>query len=111
MATDNTIQDIIIRNMIRLREAKGWNKSELARATGVDASHISNIEKGKKRIGLEVIEKLAFALDVEPYQMLREYDPLRMNLGEKLELIEQLPEIKRIAIEQMVNAFLKESQT
>lgn len=108
MTTDNTVHGILIRNMKRLREAKGWKKSDLARATGIDASHISNLENGKKHIGLELMEKIAIALDVEPFQMIREYDPDRMNLGEKLELIEQLPEIKRIAIEQMVNAFLRE---
>lgn len=109
MTRDNTVHGILIRNMRRFREAKGWKKSDLARATGIDASHISNLENGKKHIGLELMEKIAIALDVEPYQMIREYDPDRMNLGEKLELIEQLPEIKRIAIEQMVNAFIKES--
>ena len=107
MPTDNTIHEILIRNMKRFREAKGWRKSDLARATGIDASHISNLENGKKHIGLELMEKIAIALEVQPFELIREYDPNRMNLGEKLDLIEQLPEIKRIAIEQMVNAFLR----
>lgn len=109
MPTDNTIHEVLIRNMKRLREAKGWKKSDLARATGIDASHISNLENGKKHIGLELMEKIAISLEVEPYELIREFDPNRMNLGEKLELVEALPEIKRIAIEQMVNAFLKEN--
>jgi transcriptional regulator with XRE-family HTH domain len=109
MPTDNTIHEILIRNMKRFREAKGWRKSDLARATGIDASHISNLENGKKHIGLELMEKIAIALEVQPFELIREYDPNRMNLGEKLDLIEQLPEIKRIAIEQMVNAFLREN--
>jgi len=109
MPTDNTIHEILIRNMKRFREAKGWRKSDLARATGIDASHISNLENGKKHIGLELMEKIAIALEVQPFELIREYDPNRMNLGEKLDLIEQLPEIKRIAIEQMVNAFITES--
>ena len=46
MPTDNTIHEILIRNMKRFREAKGWRKSDLARATGIDASHISNLENG-----------------------------------------------------------------
>jgi transcriptional regulator with XRE-family HTH domain len=109
MSTDNTIHEVLIRNMKRFREAKGWKKSDLARATGIDASHISNLENGKKHIGLELMEKIAIALEVEPFELIREYDPERMNLGEKLNLVEQLPEIKRIAIEQMVNAFITES--
>ncbi len=111
MQTDNTIHGILIRNMIRLREAKGWRKSDLARETGIDASHISNLENGKKHIGLELMEKIAEALGVEAYELIREYDPERMGLGDKLELVEQLPEIKRVAIEQMVNAFLREQQS
>ena len=109
MSTDNTIHEVLIRNMKRFREAKGWKKSDLARATGIDASHISNLENGKKHIGLELMEKIAIALEVEPFELIREYDPERMNLGEKLNLVEQLPEIKRIVIEQMVNAFITES--
>ena len=109
MSTDNTIHEVLIRNMKRFREAKGWKKSDLARATGIDASHISNLENGKKHSGLELMEKIAIALEVEPFELIREYDPERMNLGEKLNLVEQLPEIKRIAIEQMVNAFITES--
>ena len=108
MATDNTVHGILIRNMKRLREAKGWKKSDLARATGIDASHISNLENGKKHIGLELMEKIAIALEVEPYELIREYDPDRGSLGDKLDLVERLPEIKRVAIEQMGNAFLRE---
>lgn len=110
MTKDNNVHKILIRNMKRFREKKGWRKSDLSRATGIDASHLSNIENGKKHISLELMEKIAFALQVQPYELIREYDPSRISFADKLEMIETLPEIKRIAIEQMVGAFLKEQQ-
>lgn len=53
----------------------------------------------------------AEALEVEPYELIRPYDPAKLGLGERLEMIEQLPEIKRMAIEQMLNAFLRERES
>lgn len=110
MSKDNTIHEIVLTNMVRLRQERGWNKSELARRAEIDQSHISNIENRKKHMGLDLLSRIARAFEVEPYEMLREYDVSKISLMEKLHMIEELPEIKRIAIEQMVNAFLRESQ-
>ena len=96
--------------MKRLREAKGWKKSDLARHAEIDASHISNIENRKKHIGLELLSRIAKALGVEPYEMLRPYDVSEIGLGEKLKMIEELHPMKKQAIEQMVNAFLRERE-
>ncbi len=110
MQIDNTAHEILAQNMKRYREAKGWKKSDLARHSGIDASHISNIENGKKRIGLELMEKIALALGIEPFEMIRPYDVGHIGLGEKLSMIEELHPMKKQAIEQMINAFLKEKE-
>lgn len=109
MSIENSVHTILVENMQRLRDQKGWNKSDLARHSGVDASHISNIENGKKHISLELTEKIAEALGVEPYELIRKYDVTQLDLAEKLVMIRELHPIKQQAIEQMVNAFLRES--
>ena len=110
MDLDNSIHEIVLANMKRLREAKGWRKSDLAREAEIDASHISNIENRKKHMGLELLSRIAQALGVEPYEMLRPYNVDEIGLGEKLRMIEQLHPLKKQAIEQMVNAFLREKE-
>jgi transcriptional regulator with XRE-family HTH domain len=50
-----------------LREAKGWNQAELARRAKVRPSTLVDMEKGRtNRIDLDVLERLADALDVDP---------------------------------------------
>lgn len=110
MSIDNNIHEIVLANLKRMREDRGWKKSDLARLTEIDASHISNIENGKKHMGLELLARIAKAFEVEPYEMLRSHDLDEIGLGHKLEMIEGLHPIKKQAIEQMVNAFLNEKQ-
>jgi transcriptional regulator with XRE-family HTH domain len=50
-----------------LREAKGWSQAELARRAKVRPNTLVDFERGTaKRIGLDVLEKVANALDVDP---------------------------------------------
>jgi transcriptional regulator with XRE-family HTH domain len=47
-----------------LRKAKGLSQEELAERSGLNRPYISGIEKGKRNVSLEVMEKLAGALGV-----------------------------------------------
>jgi XRE family transcriptional regulator, master regulator for biofilm formation len=46
------------------RAVAGIRQKQLAKLSGLDASHISLIEKGKRRPSLETLEKLSKALNV-----------------------------------------------
>lgn len=46
-----------------LRKEKGLSQEELAERSGLNRPYISGIEQGKRNVSLEVIEKLAGALD------------------------------------------------
>lgn len=48
-----------------LRKEKGLSQEELALKSGLNRSYISGIEKGKRNVSLEVMEKLAGAMDIE----------------------------------------------
>lgn len=52
---------------VRLRYNMSIN--ELARISGISKSHLSNIENGGKIPGLDVICKIAKALEVEPQEL------------------------------------------
>jgi len=47
-----------------LREAKGMSQESLAHEAGLDRTYVSSVERGKRNISLENIERLANALGV-----------------------------------------------
>ena len=57
-------------NLRRLRHAKGISQEDLAYEADVNRTYLSKLEKGVSYPGLEIIAKLANALDVEPAVLL-----------------------------------------
>jgi transcriptional regulator with XRE-family HTH domain len=58
-------------NVVRLRRAKGLSQNALACEAGVNRSYLALVEAGRHYVGLEIIGKLAKALEVEPAELLR----------------------------------------
>ena len=50
------------------RDAKGMTQQQLAEAVGVQKTHVSEIERGKRSVGKTLARKLGAALDVD-YRM------------------------------------------
>ncbi len=48
-----------------LREQKGFSIEQLANISNVDRNYISDIEKGKRNVSIEIMEKIIFALDTD----------------------------------------------
>ncbi len=65
------IKTVISENIKLLRKKLGWSQEFLAEKTGVSAPYITQIEVGKRAPSLDIIEKLATALQVE-YKVLFE---------------------------------------
>lgn len=55
----------------QLRTALGWSQEQLALEAGLDRTYLPSIEKGERNVSLEVIEKLAIAFHVEPYELIK----------------------------------------
>jgi len=54
-----------------LREARGWSQLELGEHAGVRQATISEMETGlTRRVSLEVLDRLARALGVQPGELL-----------------------------------------
>ena len=58
-------------NVVRLRRAKGLSQEALAYEAGVNRSYLARVEAGRPYVGLEVIGKIAEALEVEPAELLK----------------------------------------
>ncbi len=53
----------------KYRILKGISQEKLAEISGLHRTYISSIERGTRSISLNNIEKIANALDVEPYKL------------------------------------------
>ena len=53
-----------------LRKARGMSQETLADEAGLHRTHISLIERGRRSIRLETVERLALALGVQPARLM-----------------------------------------
>jgi transcriptional regulator with XRE-family HTH domain len=54
----------------KLREAKGVSAAEIEKRSGLSRSYVSRVENGHTAPSLSNLEKIAKAIEVEPYQLL-----------------------------------------
>lgn len=59
-------------NIKRLRKARGWSQEALADAVPIDRTYISGIERKVRNPTIDVIERIAKALDVPAGSLLDE---------------------------------------
>lgn len=57
---------VLAARLRELRRAAGLSQEELARAARVSRAYLSDLERGQKEAGIEVVVRLARALAVEP---------------------------------------------
>jgi transcriptional regulator with XRE-family HTH domain len=58
----------------RMRTAKGWTQTYLSVHAGVGRNYISNVELGKKEIGLRNLQLLALSLGVKTADLVKGLD-------------------------------------
>jgi transcriptional regulator with XRE-family HTH domain len=49
----------------QLREQKGFSIEYLANISNVDRTYISDIEKGKRNVSIQIMEKIIISLDTD----------------------------------------------
>jgi len=58
----------------RLRNAKGWSQEDLAVRLEISRSHIGRLETGEKQPSLNMLFRLADALEVQPSVIIAEME-------------------------------------
>jgi transcriptional regulator with XRE-family HTH domain len=58
-------------NLKKIRRARGWSQEELAHRADIDRTYVSLLERQIYSATLDVISKLAVALEVEPSELLK----------------------------------------
>lgn len=65
------LREILAYNIQHLRVQKGWSQERLANECELDRTYVSAVERCRWNISLSNIEKLAIALDVVAWQLLK----------------------------------------
>jgi transcriptional regulator with XRE-family HTH domain len=65
------LRDVFIKNLKRSRKAAGLSQMKLAEKCDTAASYIGEIEIGRKFPSVEMVEKIAGALNVEPHLLFK----------------------------------------
>ncbi|MDB5296354.1 MAG: Helix-turn-helix domain [Phycisphaerales bacterium] len=61
------------------RMARGWHQADLARRIGCSRALITLIETGRCYPGPDLIPRLATAFEVDPKELAREFEELRLS--------------------------------
>lgn len=59
------------KNIVRLREQKGLKQKELAYRMDIDDGSLRRIESGRTNPTLKIIYRIAKALEIEPWEVLK----------------------------------------
>lgn len=65
------LRETLAGNLKRLRREAGLSQEDLANRAEVDRTYISDLERGVYAASVDMIERLAAVLGVEPYLMLK----------------------------------------
>ncbi len=69
------LRQVFAANLRRTRHAKGFSQEALAHDADVDRRYLSKIETSTTSVGLDIINRLAAVLGVEPYELLKPQPP------------------------------------
>jgi transcriptional regulator with XRE-family HTH domain len=75
--SDETALTIFGRRVRSLRKEQGHSLRGFAKITGINRSHLSDIELGRVNVTLETLMCLAYALEVDVAELLRPLDSRR----------------------------------
>ena len=65
------IRQIFAQNLRAARQAKGFSQEELAHRAGLDRTYISALERSVYSATIDVIDRLAAAMDMEASDLLK----------------------------------------
>ena len=68
------LREIVARNLRQLRNAKGLSQEELADRADINRNYVGLLEREQHAATVDMLEKLAAVLEVDPIVLLRSKD-------------------------------------
>jgi len=62
---------VLALNLIKQRALRGWSQEMLAFEAGLHRTFVAHVERQARNISLDNLERLALALHLKPYQLLK----------------------------------------
>jgi transcriptional regulator with XRE-family HTH domain len=66
------LRDVVARNMRKLRAVHGLSQEALAHESCVDRTYVSSIECAQRSVSIDIVVRIAKALAVEPWTLLKD---------------------------------------
>jgi transcriptional regulator with XRE-family HTH domain len=66
------LRDVLAKNMRKLRAARKLSQEALAHESGMNRTYLSSVERSERNVSIDNIARIAKALDVEPWKLLRD---------------------------------------
>ena len=66
-----SVRGALAANIVALRHEKGWSQEVLAFECGLHRTFVAHVERLSRNISLDNVERLALALGVQPYELLK----------------------------------------
>ncbi|AWO87815.1 MULTISPECIES: helix-turn-helix domain-containing protein [Bradyrhizobium] len=76
------LRHVFATNLRRIRHDRKLSQERLANDAGVDRAYLSRVERAVTYVGLEIVEKLAKILEVDPVEFFRK--PTRVGARRKV---------------------------
>lgn len=70
MRMDANTRRTLSRNVMRLRDQRGWSQTDLAKRAGIAQTAVSYIERGNKAASIDTLTAIAAACDIAPWLLL-----------------------------------------
>jgi transcriptional regulator with XRE-family HTH domain len=66
-----SLEEVVAAKIRRVRQERNLHQQALADAVHIKRTSISNIENGRQALSLDLFCRIAFALDYEPWKLLK----------------------------------------
>lgn len=103
------LKKIVGKNIRTIRKIKGFSQNEAALRAGFSPSYWGYLERGQKNPSLELIEKVAAVLSVEPITLLADSSAKGMHFEflQLLYIISSLGDISERFIYDVMSSYIK----
>jgi transcriptional regulator with XRE-family HTH domain len=72
LSAQETLRDVLAKNMRMLRRARGLSQQALADEIGIDRTYCGSVERAERNVSIDNVACIAKALAVEPWKLLKE---------------------------------------
>ncbi|MDL5045263.1 helix-turn-helix transcriptional regulator [Oscillatoria amoena NRMC-F 0135] len=104
-----SLEETIARNIVTYRKSKGLTQLALCERAKLKQAQLSALENGRA-VNIKTLERIAIALEVPPYVLLKDPETESQWFRQKLEEVELLSKEKRDVLNTVLTAMLHEEQ-